>query len=94
VAVTSALIGSIYYYVQVTIIDPGIQEKMLEMAMEGMVDKGIPEDQIEQAMSITSKFTGPVFTTIAGFFSSSVMGIVLALITSAIFKRDEPAGVA
>jgi len=92
VAVTSALIGTVYYYLQITVIDPGLQEKMLDMVMENLVDKGIPEDQLEQAMKLASKFAGPVFTTISGFFMSSIMGIVLALISSAIFKRDEPKG--
>jgi hypothetical protein len=91
VAVTYALIGQIYYYIQVAVIDPGIQEKMLEMAMEKMLDRGVPEDQMDQVMSFTRRLSGPVFTTVTGFFSVSVMGIVLALITSAIFKKDEPA---
>ena len=92
VVVIGAVISSIYTYIQFAIIDTGLQDKMLEMAMEQMIEKGVPEDQLDTAMRMTSKFMRPVMLSIFGLFGGSVIGVILALINAAIFKKEEPLG--
>ena len=88
VAVSSVL-GIIYAYVLWTVIDPDIMSKMKDLQMEKMLDKGIPEDALEQAMAITSRFMKPGVMAVTGLLSSLFMGTIVALIIAAIFKKDE-----
>jgi hypothetical protein len=90
VAVFAGVISSIYTYVQMTVIDPGMQDKIIEMASEKYLEKGVPEDQLDTVMEFSKKFMSPVFMTISGIFQSAVLGVVLSLIIAAIFKRNNP----
>jgi hypothetical protein len=90
VVLFSGVISSVYSYLQMTIIDPGIQDKMMEMAMEKMAEKGMPEDQIDSMMEMSKKFMNPVVLTVSGLFYIALIGTILSLITAAIFKKDNP----
>jgi hypothetical protein len=90
VIVVSTVIGLVYAYILWTVIDPDIIGKMKDMQMEKMLEKGIPEEALDQAMAISSKFMTPVMMTIVGLFSGVLMGTIVALIVAAIFKKNEP----
>lgn len=87
--IVSGIIGSIYMYVLWTVIDPDILVKMQDMQMEKMLEKGLPEEAVEQAMSMTAKFMKPGIMVAMGMFSSIFIGAIVSLIVAAIFKRDE-----
>jgi hypothetical protein len=87
--IVSGIIGSIYGYVLWTVIDPDILVKMQDLQMEKMLEKGLPEEAVEQAMSMTAKFMKPGIMVLTGLFASVFMGAIVSLIVAAIFKRDE-----
>ena len=87
--IVSGLIGSIFGYIMWTVIDPDILVKMQDMQMEKMLEKGLPEEAVEQAMGMASKFMKPGIMLAMGFFSSVFMGTIISLIVAAIFKREE-----
>ena len=87
--VISSVIGIIYAYLLWSVIDPDIIGKMMDLQMEKMLDKGIPEEALEQAMNITSKFMKPGVMLAMGLIGSLGSGTIIALIIAAIFKRDE-----
>jgi len=87
--VVSGVIGIIYAYLLWTVIDPDILVKMQDMQMEKMLEKGVPEEALEQAMAVTSKFMKPGIMAIMGLFGSVFIGAIISLIIAAIFKRDE-----
>jgi hypothetical protein len=90
VILVSGVIGIIYAYILWTVIDPDIIGKMKDMQMEKMLEKGLPEEAVDQAMEISGKFTTPLMMTIFGLLSSVFFGTIIALIIAAIFKKDEP----
>ena len=90
VVVVSTVINLIYSYILWTVIDPGIITKMKDMQMEKMLEQGIPEEALDQAMAISSKFMTPLMMTIMGLFFGILMGTIIALIVAAIFKKNEP----
>ena len=90
VIVVSSVIGIIYAYILWTVIDPDIISKMKDMQMEKMLEKGIPEEALDQAMAISGKFMTPIMMTIMSLFSGVLMGTIVALIVAAIFKKNEP----
>jgi hypothetical protein len=62
---------------------------MMEMQTQKMLDKGLPEDAVEQAMGFISKFYKPGILAAGGLGGSLVFGSILSLIVGAIMKRDE-----
>ncbi|KPL14561.1 MAG: hypothetical protein AMS26_10280 [Bacteroides sp. SM23_62] len=90
VILVSSVIGIIYAYLLWTVIDPDIISKMKDMQMEKMLEKGLPEDALDQAMAISGKFMTPLMMTIFGFVGQVFMGTIVALIIAAIFKKNEP----
>jgi uncharacterized membrane protein (DUF106 family) len=90
--VVSTIIGDIYAYLLYTVIDPDILLKMKDMQAEEMMKRGIPEDQLDQALEVASRFMTPgmivVFATAAGMFFGSIISLIIA----AIFKKDSPEG--
>jgi hypothetical protein len=90
VILVSSVIGIIYAYLLWTVIDPEILGKMKDMQMEKMLEKGVPEEALDQTMAFTSKFMSPLVLSIFGLFSGVFMGTIVALIIAAIFKKNEP----
>jgi hypothetical protein len=89
IIVFAALLGAIYTYLLYTVIDPGLQEKMLEYTTERMLDRGVPEGQIDMVLERATRFQRPVPMAIMGFISSCLGGVVISLILAAIFKKEE-----
>jgi hypothetical protein len=89
IVLVSAIIGGIYGYLLYTVIDPDLMGKMADMQAEQMLERGLTEDQVEQALEVSKRFMTPVFIFISGFIVNVLMGTVLSLIIAAIFKKDE-----
>ena len=90
IMIVSAIIGSVYAYILWTVIDPDIVTKMMDMQMEKMIEKGVPEEAMDQAMAITAKFMKPGMMLAMGMAFQLFFGALLSLIIAAIFKREEP----
>jgi len=90
IAVVSGLLGAIFTYLLYQVIDPGLQEKMLEYAADKMLESGrVPEAQLDQVLEVSKKFMSPVYLSVSGFIVSCLGGTVLSLIMAAIFKKEE-----
>jgi Protein of unknown function (DUF4199) len=83
-----SIIYSIYSYFLVAVIDPDLIDKMLALGEEKMLQQGMSDDQIEMAQSMQKKFMSPGIMSVIGFFGLMFIGTILALITSAIVKKD------
>jgi hypothetical protein len=91
ISVYAALITAVYIYVLYAFIDPGLMEKSLAVAVEKMIEKGIPEAGIEKAMEMQAKMMKPWFTAMMGTISSVFYGLILSLIVSLfIMKKGNP----
>ncbi|MEO1098405.1 MAG: DUF4199 domain-containing protein, partial [Bacteroidota bacterium] len=61
-----------------------------EEQIRSMEESGMGDDQIEQAMEISSFFMSPEFTLIIGIFGGVLIGFILSLIISAFTKNNDP----
>lgn len=84
----ASVIYGIYTYFLVTIIDPAYIDKLLAMAEEELLKKGIPDEQIEMGLSLQKKMMKPVLLSVFGFVGNMFIGFIIALITSAIVKKE------
>ena len=88
-ALFSSILGAIYNYLLYTVIDPDLQQKMLEVVAERMLEQGVPEGQIDQGLEISKKFMNPVITSLSAVFIGTLIGTIIALVIAAIFKKEE-----
>ena len=87
--VVSTIIGDIYAYLLWTVIDPDILVKMQDMQVEEMQKRGVPEEQMDQALAVASKFLQPGVMLAMATGASLFFGAIISLIIAAIFKKDE-----
>ena len=90
-SLVSAVVSGIFRYVWVKFVDAGYNDRIQEATIKSMEDQGLSEDQIEQALEISSNFTNPEITLVLGLFFATLIGFVLSLIVSAITKNSDPA---
>jgi hypothetical protein len=92
IIIVAALLGSIFAYLLYAVIDPGLSERMREFTTEKMLQRGVPEDQLDAILERTAKFQKPLPVAITGLITSILGGVVLSLIMAAIFKKEEAQG--
>ena len=83
----AGIIVGIYTYLLFTVIDPGLVDQLRVMTEEKMLQQGIPEEQMEVAVNMASKFQSPLVMSIMSPFSYAIIGLVISLITS-IFTKN------
>lgn len=88
-ALPAALIISFYTYLFFTFISPEFFTKMWEIQAEQMSQKGMSDEEIEQALRIGSKFNNPLIMTIFGALGVLFQLFIFSLIAS-IFVKKEP----
>ncbi len=88
ISVVVGLIMSIYTYFFFSFFDPSQLLKMSQLAEEQLLQKGLTEDQVDQAMSMTRMFMTPVFMAISVLFSMLLWGTVFSLIASIFIKKN------
>ena len=85
ISLITSVISSIFTYVYIKFIDSGFVKQMMEKQEEAMADRGMSQDQIDQAMKIASKFMTPemlfVFGLIGGFLMILVVGLIITIFT-------------
>jgi hypothetical protein len=83
------LIMAVFTYILYSVIDPGLVNKQLAMAEEGMRAKGnLTEAQIEAGMKFTEKIMKPGVMTISGVFMGMIWGTIISLIVSIFIKKE------
>ena len=87
----ASVISGFFTYLLYAVIDPSLQEQMKLAMEEQLVTKGqLPEDQIDMAVEMTSKFQKPAILFIMNIFGGAFSGLIISLITS-IFTQKKPA---
>ncbi|MDN3582668.1 DUF4199 domain-containing protein [Mucilaginibacter flavus] len=84
------ILTAVFLYVYYAILSPEMAEKILSSTQAQLEAKGtLTPEQVETAMSMTRKYFA-IFAVAGAFFGSLVMGVVVALIGAAIFKKEKP----
>lgn len=84
----SGILGAIYIVVYMKYVNTGFVDQLMETSYEQMVDQGLTEAQIEQAMEMSAMFMTPSFFAIISIVSWVFVSLIISLIASAIMKRD------
>ncbi len=94
IAVLSMLMAAvpiaIYTFCLYKFIDPGLLDQIKLAAEEVLVERGMSEEQINMAMSISSKFQTPTTISLSSFINLPLMGVIIGLISSIFIKKQSP----
>ena len=90
VAFFAAIVSAVYTYLSMTVIDPDLISKMLEMVEEELVKQGsLSDDQIEQVLEMQKPFMTPTFIAAMVIPTFTFVGFIFSLITSIFLKKDQ-----
>ncbi|MGM9509261.1 DUF4199 domain-containing protein [Larkinella sp. GY13] len=90
VSVISGLISVTYNLIYTSFIDPTIRQQILDNAREQMENRGMPDEQIEQAMEFTEKLQGPGLQFLIGILVAAIFGALISLVAAAFIRRNRP----
>lgn len=90
IVLISAVITGIYTYLYMTMINPGMVDYIHEQQYNKMLEKGMPEDQIEAAMKMSEAWTTPGMMSMWAVLGGIVIGLIIGAIISAIVKKPNP----
>jgi hypothetical protein len=86
----ASVITGFFTYLLYAVIDPSLQEQLRLSIEEQIVKQGrVPEDQIDTAVEIASKFQKPPMMFLMGIFGGTFIGLIISLLTS-IFTQRKP----
>ncbi len=93
ISLIAGIVGSIFTYIFVTLIEPEFVANLLEVTREKMVTENpnMTQDQMDTAMGITEKMMSPFVLTALGLIASLFFGFIISLIEGLILKKDKPA---
>ena len=89
VVLFGSLIYAVYTYVFLAFIDASIIDQIVTTAEEDMINKGMSDEEIEQAMSFSRRFmTSPSLISFFMMISFVFFGFIFSLIISLFMKKD------
>lgn len=86
-----SLIMTVWTVIFSVYIAPGMMEDRMLMEQAKMEDKGLPQEQIEVAMSFLKWMSQPAVLAVLVLFGGMIMFALIDLILAAIMKKDPPA---
>ncbi|MDD4190097.1 MAG: DUF4199 domain-containing protein [Mangrovibacterium sp.] len=89
----AGIIQSLYTVILFRFIDPTLLDQIRVMQEETMLQQGLPEESIEVATAMMSKFQSPAIIAISGLFSFALLGFIISLATSIIVKKHDEGNV-
>ena len=89
-SVIVGVFSGIFMYVYLKFIDSTVIERMQEAQYIEMEKRGMSEEQMEQAIQLSQKMTGPEMMVVWAILGTLFFGFILSLIISAITKHTRP----
>lgn len=89
ISVIIAVLTLLYFFIYVNFIDPDFINNLLEISRKQMLEKGLSDEQIEKAISMSKSFMSPGIMAAISFCSSLILGAFVSLISAAVFKKDK-----
>jgi len=83
-----AVIMAIFSYFLYAIIDPELTDKMIAMAEEQMMKKGLSQTQIDTGLAFQKKIMKPGIIAPISIFGSMFQGLIMSLIVAAFVRKE------
>lgn len=83
------LIGAIYTFFQFKYLSPYLINEVKEIFQENLLNKGIPDDQIELQSNLLEGLLKPGIIAVLSFFGSIFWGSIMSVLVAILLKREE-----
>lgn len=91
IALISSALSSVFTYIYVKFIDQGFIQQLMDRQREVMEEKGtLTDEQIDQAMNMTSKFMTPELMFVFGFIGGLIILVICAVLVSLFTQKKNP----
>jgi uncharacterized membrane protein YeaQ/YmgE (transglycosylase-associated protein family) len=92
ISVIAGLVGAVFTYLFVTVIEPDFVNQMLDMTQEKMITDNpeMSQEQIDTAMSMTEGFMTPGIMATMGIIATLFFGFIISLIAGLVMKQNRP----
>ncbi len=89
--VFAAIPIAIFTFILYKFIDPSLIEQLRLVAEERLVEQGnLSQEQIDTALSFSSKFQTPVTIALSQFINLPLTGLIIGAISSIFIKKESP----
>jgi len=89
ISIVVGLVMALYSFLFFNYFDPGALAGMMEASEQEMMNRGMTDEQIDQALAFSGKLMSPAFLGISSFLSMALIGTIISLITSAFLKKED-----
>jgi hypothetical protein len=86
----SGLISSVFTYLYIKFIDTGFIEMVKQRQIEALHEQGMSEQQIDQAMKITSMLTTPEGMFLSMLIGSIIIALIIGLFVTIFTQKRNP----
>ena len=90
VSAVFGLLTGIFVWLYTSFVDTEYMARMQEKQAEVLLDQGMSDEQVDQAMAMAESFSGPLAMILGGLVGAVLVGFLLSLIISAIMKNNRP----
>ncbi|OAB78202.1 DUF4199 domain-containing protein [Cochleicola gelatinilyticus] len=92
ISLISGLIGALFMYLFVTVIEPDFIGQILEQTERQMYEQNpnITDEQAEMGLKMTEKFTTPWMMSLFGLIGTLFFGFIISLIAGLAMKNNKP----
>lgn len=88
VALLVGFLSAVFSYLYTHFINPELLEMGKQMTEERLIERGMSDEMIEQAMKTQARFQTPVLMIIMGTVITTLIGTVYSLIAAAFLKKE------
>ena len=89
IALISGVLSVIYTFIFTNYIEPDFFTNMMAIQEQKWMDAGLSDQDIENALELTKKMSGPMISSALSIVASVFFGFIISVITGAIMKRTD-----
>jgi hypothetical protein len=89
VGLFASIILAFFLFIELKVIDPSLMDKMMDMAREQYMQKGLSEDQIEKTEAMTKWMMNPAFMSLMSVLAYTFFSFLISLLTSIFIKKEQ-----
>ncbi len=90
IALIASVIGFAFSLIYLNLIDPGMVGRIADIQEQQLEQKGMSEEQLEAARSMSGMFMNAWFFSLMGIVFSLFWGLIQSLIAASILKKEAP----
>lgn len=90
IGLISGVISSIFMYLYIRFVDTGFIQMIKDKQLEALQQRGMSDEQIDQAMKFASMFTSPEAIFLFGLIGAIVATIIIGLIVTIFTQKKNP----